>query len=639
MQRRLLNDRYELLNNLGQGGMATVYRGMDTRLGRPVAIKLLHAQYANDDEFRRRFEHEAQAAAGLSAHPNIVDVYDVGQQDGQPYIVMELVEGPDLKTLIENEGPLSVERTLGIAQQVAEALEYAHSKGFVHRDVKPQNIMIGQDGMARITDFGIAKSNLSTAVTQAGITYGTADYISPEQAQGLAATPRSDVYSLGIAVYEMLTQHLPFTGDSPMAVAVQHIQQAPPPLRQWIPTIPQSLERIVLGSIAKDPRERPASARAFATALREYRTSRVQDTMAAPAVPNINAAPTQAVVVPRAPQQPARNATAPMQTPPRSQTQPQRAPRPMPVPAPPPLRRPERAESSGAGAFIIGLLLLAGLLGLAYVTFATDTFSNVFAPSPTTVAAPTTGPTATAAPTSTPVVLVQLPPFVGQQEIAVRQQITDLGLVLGIIGPPVPNEAPAGTVIDQDPDPGQTVNRGSEVKIQMSLGPEATPTAEAAPTPEVAPTDAPPPTPVVLSIPNLTNTPFSAASAALTAAGFNVQRQDQPSTSVPEGVIISQAPPPGELERGSTITLLVSLGDMVAFPAVIGSQRAEAEQLLRATDGVTLQTVDLQGPDVLSNYDQFQPNQVVSATADGKPVQNGAFVRRGAQIILGVRAP
>src|SRR4028118_2038074 len=198
MQRRLLNDRYELSEMLGQGGMATVYRGLDTRLGRPVAIKLLHAHYANDDEFRRRFEHEAQAAAGLSAHPNIVDVYDVGQQDGLPYIVMELIGGSDLKTLIDQEGPLQVDRTLAIAQQVAEALEFAHSRGFVHRDVKPQNIMMGEDGTARITDFGIAKSNLSTAVTQAGITYGTADYIAPEQAQGLPATPRSDVYSLGV---------------------------------------------------------------------------------------------------------------------------------------------------------------------------------------------------------------------------------------------------------------------------------------------------------------------------------------------------------------------------------------------------------------------------------------------------------
>ena len=163
MQPRLLNNRYRLYEPLGQGGMATVYRATDIRLGRPVAVKLLHAHYANDDEFLQRFEHEAQSAAGLSAHPNIVDVYDVGQQDGVPYIVMELVEGPDLKTIIEQQGPLPIDQTLNIAQQVAEGLEYAHNRGLVHRDVKPQNILVSSDGIARIADFGIAKSYLSTA--------------------------------------------------------------------------------------------------------------------------------------------------------------------------------------------------------------------------------------------------------------------------------------------------------------------------------------------------------------------------------------------------------------------------------------------------------------------------------------------
>src|SRR5688500_13135203 len=142
MQRRLLNNRYEIHEPLGHGGMATVYRGVDTRLGRPVAIKLLHAHYATDDEFRQRFEHEAQSAAGLSAHPNIVDVYDVGQEADVPYIVMELVEGADLHVIIDQEGPLTIERTLAIAQQVADGLEYAHTRGLVHRDIKPQNILV-----------------------------------------------------------------------------------------------------------------------------------------------------------------------------------------------------------------------------------------------------------------------------------------------------------------------------------------------------------------------------------------------------------------------------------------------------------------------------------------------------------------
>ncbi len=395
MQRRLLNNRYELLDPLGQGGMATVYRGVDTRLGRPVAIKLLHAQYNTDDEFRRRFEHEAQSAAGLSSHPNIVDVYDVGQEDDLPFIIMELVEGSDLKKIIEQQGPLTIERSLGIAQQVAEGLDYAHNRGLVHRDIKPQNILVSPDGTARISDFGIAKSHLSTAVTQAGMTFGTADYISPEQAQGLPASPQSDIYSLGVVVYEMLTRHLPFTGDSPMAVAVQHIQQPPPPLRQWNPNLPASLERIVMSALAKNPRERPASARAFASSLQEYRTARGQETIPVPVVPRA-AAPV--------PQPQPAGGTAPMPVAQRPPIQPRPVRRPAPAPVAPPFVYPEPRRGTGIGGFILGLLLLAGLLGLAYVAFATPIITNLLAPAPAAVVEPTTAPSPTPGPTNTAVV-------------------------------------------------------------------------------------------------------------------------------------------------------------------------------------------------------------------------------------------
>ena len=190
MQQKILNNRYELEQKIGEGGMARVYRGRDMRLNRAVAIKVLHSHYAVDAGFLQRFHHEAQAAANLR-HPNIVDVYDVGQDGDVHYIVMEYVAGSDLKSLILRNGPLPVEQAVAIGEAVASGLEAAHRVGMIHRDIKPQNIIVGEQGNVKITDFGIAKSRMSTAMTETGVTFGTADYISPEQARGQPATPRS----------------------------------------------------------------------------------------------------------------------------------------------------------------------------------------------------------------------------------------------------------------------------------------------------------------------------------------------------------------------------------------------------------------------------------------------------------------
>src|SRR5215216_4937284 len=222
MQQKILNNRYELQQKIGEGGMARVYQGRDMRLNRQVAVKVLHSHYATDAGFLQRFHHEAQAAANLR-HPNIVDVYDVGQDGDIHYIVMEYVEGSDLKGAIARNVPLPIEQAVPIAEAVARALEAAHRIGLVHRDIKPQNIIVGPQGQVKITDFGIAKSSLSTALTETGVTFGTADYISPEQARGQPATPRSDIYSLGVTLYETLTGRLPFGGDSSIAVAMQHV--------------------------------------------------------------------------------------------------------------------------------------------------------------------------------------------------------------------------------------------------------------------------------------------------------------------------------------------------------------------------------------------------------------------------------
>src|SRR5262245_61868865 len=270
MQQKVLNERYELDQKIGEGGMARVYRGRDLRLNRQVAIKVLHSHYASDTNFLQRFHHEAQAAANLR-HPNIVDVYDVGQDGDLHYIVMEYVPGSDLKALLMRNGALPIEQAVYVAECVANGLDAAHRVGMVHRDIKPQNIIVGEQGQVKITDFGIAKSSFSTALTETGVTFGTADYISPEQARGQPATPRSDIYSRGITLSDMLTGRLPFGGDSSVAVAMQHVSSDPPPLRMYNPRIPPQLESLALRALNKEPDGRPATAREFARQLQSYR--------------------------------------------------------------------------------------------------------------------------------------------------------------------------------------------------------------------------------------------------------------------------------------------------------------------------------------------------------------------------------
>ncbi len=284
MQQKILNNRYELEQKIGEGGMARVYRGRDLRLNRRVAVKVLHNHYASDVGFLRRFHHEAQAAASLR-HSNIVDVYDVGQDGDIHYIVMEHVDGSDLKNAILQSAPFPVDHAVAIAVDVAEGLDAAHRLGMVHRDIKPQNIIVSPDGQVKIMDFGIAKSNLSTALTETGVTFGTADYISPEQARGQAATPQSDIYSLGVTLYEMLTGRLPFNGDSSIAVAMQHVGDDPPFPRMFNPRIPPQLEQLVLRMLSKNPAERPASARELIRMLQAYRSAGEQETVVRPVAP------------------------------------------------------------------------------------------------------------------------------------------------------------------------------------------------------------------------------------------------------------------------------------------------------------------------------------------------------------------
>lgn len=269
MQIEVLGERYELLDPIGRGGMATIYRGRDTRMDRAVAIKVLREVYSTDPKFVTRFQREAKAASALQ-HPNIVQVYDYGQTDGNYFIVMELVEGTDLRRYLRSRGVLDVDRAIIIAHDVALGLGAAHRRSIVHRDVKPQNILVGKGGSIKLTDFGIAsvyKDINAERLTTTGMTLGTVQYYAPEQAQGEIVSPAADVYALGIVMYEMLTGRTPFDGDTPVAVAMQHIQDPPVPPSELNPGIPQALEDIILRCLEKIPEMRFRDGSQLARAL------------------------------------------------------------------------------------------------------------------------------------------------------------------------------------------------------------------------------------------------------------------------------------------------------------------------------------------------------------------------------------
>src|SRR5579883_496423 len=269
MQIEVLGERYQLQDPIGRGGMATIYRGRDMRMDRAVAIKVLREVYSTDPKFVTRFQREAKAASSLQ-HPNIVQVYDYGQSDGNYFIVMELVEGTDLRRYLRSRGVLAIDRAIIIAHDVALGLGAAHRRGIVHRDVKPQNVLVGRDGSIKLTDFGIAsvyKDINAERLTTTGMTLGTVQYYAPEQAQGEIVSPAADVYALGIVMYEMLTGRTPFDGDTPVAVAMQHIQDAPQPPSQLNPNIPAPLEEIILRCLEKVPEMRYRDGSTLARAL------------------------------------------------------------------------------------------------------------------------------------------------------------------------------------------------------------------------------------------------------------------------------------------------------------------------------------------------------------------------------------
>ncbi|HET7035077.1 MAG TPA: protein kinase [Thermomicrobiaceae bacterium] len=537
MQTRTLNERYRLDQIIGEGGMAVVYRGYDLYLDRIVAIKILRDQYGRDDNFLRRFEREAQAAARL-AHPHIANVYDVGRDGETRYIVMEYVNGPNLKELIRRQGPFSVDGASFVLRQVAEALDFAHAHGIVHRDIKPQNILVDENGAAKVVDFGIAKGLSDANLTDTGTGMGTVHYVSPEQARGERATPLSDVYATGVVLFEMLTKELPFDADTPVGVAMQHVSAEPPSPREFNPALPPEVEPIVLQALAKDPVDRFPSAGALAAALEHWDSSPTHALASQATRMAAGAAPTTAM-----------------------RPRPHPRPRAVAVPARggrgavPPGRAIPLRDDVGCVTWIIGATIMLGLLGLVILGYRLGDFS-FFDPSPTSV--PVT-------------------------------QLPTQAAVVATTATPTPNPT---TVPTATPTLPIVLATPTATPIATPL-PTPTPTVAPTPTPEVTPTVAPAPTPETATVPVLTNSTVDQAKAAAKVGDFQLREQDQFNDTVQQGYIFDQDPKAGtKLARGGPITIWVSKGpQFVTIPDVKGLPYLEAKGQLEAL-GLTVSEVE-----------------------------------------------
>jgi len=603
--------RYRVTEKLGSGGMAEVYKAVDEVLGRTVAVKVMHPRYASDPTFAARFRQEAQAAANLQS-PYIVNIYDWGQDGDTYYIVMELVRGTDLKSIIQQKGPLDSRRVADIGAQVCSALSIAHGYDVIHRDVKPHNIMVTPEGSVKVMDFGIARAG-NTTMTQTGSVLGTAHYVSPEQAQGRPLTAASDLYSLGIVLFEAATGQLPFDADAPVAVALKQVNEAPPMPRQVNEAVDPGLETIILRSLAKDPTQRYDTAEAMRRDLLTVAQGRDVAPLAAGAAAAAAAA-AQTSVLPAVESEPYAAVGS----------------------GRPPAKRKNRAWIW----ILVAALLVAAGLGLAYAmgllgpqgAAVPDLVGKTPQEAETLVIAAgfTLGepqeefnkeiekgviydqsPVAGATAEKGSVITITVSKGPRQVEVPDLKGITEdeaLAAIeaAGLSPKPLPDEpsskTPAGSVMKQNPDPGTLVDEGSTVEYVVSRGVET------------------------VKVPGVVGMSRSNAESTLQDDGFKVKVTEEYSESVDKGVVISQNPNKGlVVEKGSTVSIVVSKGpERIKVPDVIGETEADARSILEDA-GLKIQVT----------YESHANNGMV---LEQSPSPN-ASVARGSSVMVLIDGP
>jgi beta-lactam-binding protein with PASTA domain/predicted Ser/Thr protein kinase len=541
----IIDGRYRVISRLGSGGMADVYLAEDQLLGRQVAVKVLHHHFAEDQEFVERFRREASSAAGLS-HQNIVGIFDRGEWNGTYYIAMEYVAGRSLKTLVRDQGALDPAAAIDIVVQVLRGARFAHKRGVIHRDLKPHNVILDEEGRARVTDFGIARAGASD-MTLTGSIMGTAQYLSPEQAQGHPVSVASDLYSVGVILYELLTGVVPFDGETAVAIAFKQVSAEPRPPSAVNPALPVSLDTIVLRALAKDPTERYADAEEFIAALQRAR-------QALPAASGATAL--TAVVGASAARDPSASTGVDARYASFQGAGPAGA-----------TDGTDRWVGRGAGS---GALLLPAVDGYDGGSGAAEGGGRRRLLLGAVVAVLVAGLVALVLLLASPGGRVTVPNVTGQPQEMASATLRRAGLT-PVISLVASANVASGVVIDQKPARGGAVAKGASVTIAVSTGPDS------------------------YKLENVAELTATQAVAKLKAAGFKPTTETQPSATVAPGRVISTDPPAGtELRAGSPVTMLVSSGPApVHVPDVTGQSRVAAEAAL-TTAGLTVGTVTKQ---------------------------------------------
>lgn len=585
----ILGGRYEILKRIGSGGMADVYMAKDQKLNRKVAVKVLKREYVDDEKFLKKFQREAQAIASLT-HPNIVNIYDVGAENGINYIVMELVGGITLKEYIKKKGCISPQETVDISIQIASALSHAHNHHIIHRDIKPQNILISEDGMIKVTDFGIAKAANSNTVTSMATAIGSVHYISPEQAKGRFCDEKSDIYSLGITMYEMVTGKVPFDHENGVTIALMHLQNDIVPPSEIKEGIPDSLEKIILKCVMKKPEERYQTAEELIEDLKLV----FQDTSGdyVGFAPVVDDSPTIMVDQEELHQQ------LEEETKPEAEDEEE---------AENGYLAEDDEEEEGMNSKIEKLIIvLAAVVGaiilIAIISFVVRS-SGLFRSGDEASTEQIT--TTESSDEETKTDKYQVPNVVGMSLSQAKEAIGD-NLKIKTKEQSSSNYK-SGLVISQSLESDSEVNKGDTITLTVSSGEKK------------------------ITVPNVKGKSQASATSTLKNAGFKVRVKTSYSSSVDEGDVISQSPSSGSaLAQGSTVTITVSSGsERVTVPSLSHYTESEARQQLKNM-GLTLGSVS-------RKYDDsVQKNYVISQSiSSGTKVAKGTAV--GITVSLGSR--